>query len=689
MAKFSRWFEIGLFLFVIVIYGYAAASDAINFPGSWFTRDDAYYYFKVAQNITEGRGATFDGINPTNGYHPLWMLVCIPIFALARFDLILPLRVLLVITGILHAATAILLYRLVDKVFSRPLGILAAMGWVTNRYILTHFSMMGLETTLTAFAMVLFLYWMQEFERAGRGQTVRPGQVAVLAGAGLLVLFSRLDSVFLVLLLGLWIVFRETSMRTLLLLDILGTAVAVLGGFVFRIGVPSYYPFTNLGLGMIALALVIQTPIYFFMGLYQPTGSQATARLIRRTALGAAVSAATVALIVLGLWQAGAIEAIPLTSVVIIYPSLAILLTIAVRLLAKAFSSHKPDPNETTPMALLKSRWRTWVTESGIYYGIVGTALALYMGINKILFDTYTPVSGQIKQWWGTFDNAYGGAPKSQLAFWGISPENDFNAWRPLTTLVERWSGPLFHQTNLYYIGYNNTYMLLLILFALAGLGLLYLRRRRAVRALAHLSAVPLFAGAVAQIFNYTAQGYAGVKEWYWVSQYIILFLAVILLINVALHPFLRRIKTPQVGVVFALLVGLYLAKNYAQNMTALMPHTNRVDDHIYLDSAAFLDEHTAPGAMIGMTGGGNVGYFIHDRTIVNMDGLINSYAYFRALRAGQAAEYLEQMGLDYVFANLEIIDTNYPYRGQFEGRLGSGVRYGGKLLMRFFTSPP
>jgi hypothetical protein len=192
----------------------------------------------------------------------------------------------------------------------------------------------------------------------------------------------------------------------------------------------------------------------------------------------------------------------------------------------------------------------------------------------------------------------------------------------------------------------------------------------------------------MAQIFNYTAQGYAGVKEWYWVSQYIILFLAAILLIDAALHPLLRRIKIPQVGVVFALLVGLYLAKNYAQNMTALMPHTNRVDDHIYLDSAAFLDEHTAPGAMIGMTGGGNVGYFIHDRTIVNMDGLINSYAYFQALQAGQAAEYLEQMGLDYVFANLEIIDTNYPYRGQFEGRLGSGVRYGGKLLMRFFAFP-
>ena len=60
---------------LLSINGYAAFSDAYNLPNHWFTRDDAYYYFKVAQNISEGHGSTFDGINLTNGYHPLWMLV--------------------------------------------------------------------------------------------------------------------------------------------------------------------------------------------------------------------------------------------------------------------------------------------------------------------------------------------------------------------------------------------------------------------------------------------------------------------------------------------------------------------------------------------------------------------------------------------------------------------------------------
>ena len=109
------WFETILIVVVMSMSLYAAFSDAQNLSLRWFTRDDAYYYFKVAQNISEGYGSTFDQINPTNGYHPLWMLICIPIFSLARFDLILPLRVLLLVMSGLSAATGILLYRLVGK----------------------------------------------------------------------------------------------------------------------------------------------------------------------------------------------------------------------------------------------------------------------------------------------------------------------------------------------------------------------------------------------------------------------------------------------------------------------------------------------------------------------------------------------------------------------------------------------
>ncbi|MBI3162615.1 MAG: hypothetical protein HYZ23_08900, partial [Chloroflexi bacterium] len=167
LKRFSL-FEALLIAVILVIHLYAAFSDAYNFPNAWFTRDDAYYYFKVAQNITEGHGSTFDGINPTNGYHPLWMIVCIPIFFLARYDLILPLRVMLMVMAGFNAATAILIYRLVKKNLSHAVGMIAASFWAFNLYIHTTVYELGLETPLAAFAVVLFIYKLSQFENDWR-----------------------------------------------------------------------------------------------------------------------------------------------------------------------------------------------------------------------------------------------------------------------------------------------------------------------------------------------------------------------------------------------------------------------------------------------------------------------------------------------------------------------------------------
>src|SRR3970282_1566041 len=167
MKRFP-WFETILIVVVMSMSLYAALSDAQNLSWRWFTRDDAYYYFKVAQNISEGHGSTFDGINQTNGYHPLWMLVCIPIFALARFDLILPLRVLLLVMSGLSVVTGILLYRLIGRVFTPALGGIAALFWGFSWDVLNTLYQNGLESGIAAFFLVLLVYKLFEFEASWR-----------------------------------------------------------------------------------------------------------------------------------------------------------------------------------------------------------------------------------------------------------------------------------------------------------------------------------------------------------------------------------------------------------------------------------------------------------------------------------------------------------------------------------------
>jgi len=101
-------------------------------------------------------------------------------------------------------------------------------------------------------------------------------------------------------------------------------------------------------------------------------------------------------------------------------------------------------------------------------------------------------------------------------------------------------------------------------------------------------------------------------------------------------------------------------------------------------DIAAFLEANTEPGSIIGMTGGGNAGYFIQDRTVINMDGLINSYEYFQLLKDKQAGELLANEGLDYILANSSLLNQ-LPYKGQFASYLEwMDIRYGGKDLVRY-----
>ncbi len=39
--------------------------------------DDTFHYLKIASNIAQGCGSVFSAGEPTNGYHPLWMLVLV------------------------------------------------------------------------------------------------------------------------------------------------------------------------------------------------------------------------------------------------------------------------------------------------------------------------------------------------------------------------------------------------------------------------------------------------------------------------------------------------------------------------------------------------------------------------------------------------------------------------------------
>ena len=58
----------GITILLLMCLGYR------GFPISFF-HDDSFFYIKTAGNIAQGNGPTFDGVNITNGFHPLYILL--------------------------------------------------------------------------------------------------------------------------------------------------------------------------------------------------------------------------------------------------------------------------------------------------------------------------------------------------------------------------------------------------------------------------------------------------------------------------------------------------------------------------------------------------------------------------------------------------------------------------------------
>jgi len=682
MKRFP-WFETILIVVVMSISLYAALSDAQNLSWHWFIRDDAYYYFKVAQNISEGQGSTFDGINPTNGYHPLWMLICVPIFAFARFDLILPLRILMLVMSGLSAATAILLYRLIGRIFSAPIGAIAALYWVFSFDVLNIVYRPGLETGIAAFFIVLLVYKLYGFERSWRTNEVSPRQIATLAVIAVLTIFSRLDLVFLAGMVGLWVVFHGHLLRYYLPLDIASIIIATLLAFIIRVDLRAYYQSTDIALTMAGMGLIVKIPCAFLLGLYQRPTILNLREMLKQLFLFSLTSSVIIGAIMLASLRLGFLEGSFSRMIIPIDFALTLLLFGISRFIFIGLRTNKSFVFHTDekPLAYLRDHWKKWMTEGALYYGIVFGALGIYMVWNKLAFGTPSPVSGQVKQWWASLPGrAYGGSTRSPLSFFGINYTGEANAWNPVSRILGGWSESLYGLR----VADEWRYLIVLTLLAAVFYLVLLTNRHKGKTAITQMGIVPLLSSAWLQAPYYHAIGYAAYKEWYWVSQLVIIVLTSSLIPGL-LYKTLHRFRYRQiVAWLLAAYVGLNMGTPYWQSIQDSMPYGYWSPDAPYMDIPPLLEEHTPPGSIIGMTGGGNVGYFIHDRTIINMDGLINSYPYFQELQARQAGAYLEKLGLDYVLANPTILDQQ-PYKGQFNEYMEPlNVSYGGKQLMRY-----
>ncbi len=680
-------FEVVLIVVILALHLRAATADAYAFPNHWFARDDAYYYFKVAQNITEGRGSAFDGINITNGYHPLWMLVCIPIFALARYDLVLPLRVLLVVIAVIHAASSVMFYRLIKKHLSRAVAIAAAIFWSFNLYIHSTVYEMGLETPIAVFFVLLTITQLSKFEGEWRTKEIPPKRFALIGLFASLAMLSRLDLVFFAVLAGLWVVFRGAAIRYFLPLDIAAIFVSMTSAVLLRTGFETYNTaYASSVIEATLIALVVKIAAFYLFGLYRHPRSMPARAWLRQSLTAAIVSAGISAILYTLVVQMGLGKNFP-RSAFLFDLGITLIYIPASRLAAAWFASPGIRQSDDSPLPQLKASWKKWLTEGAAYYGVVGGILLVYLLFSQVAFGTPSPVSGQIKRWWGSMgDTAYEPPAANWSSYFGVG-SGAFDIGQPFTEGLWYFNEIL----RPYFIRgadmETERYFALLSIAVAVLLVFIVVYKRRFRQALSNLGFIPLISASVIQLLSYTATSYGGIKEWYWVSQMILLTLVSGLLLDLLLKPARRIRGLNLVLTLLAMAVGANSALRFSRFIEYAMPHGRYEPDRPLMEVVAFIEANTLPGGIIGMTGGGNVGYFIQNRTIVNMDGLINSYDYFHALQDGNAPAYLHERGMAVVFANPRLLALP-PYYGQFAPYLERFASFGGKDLLFLLEEP-
>lgn len=169
--------------------------------------DDAAYYFRIAENVSAGKGPTFDGINRTNGFQPLWLAVLVPVCAAYHGEPETMFRIFLALQIAILAAAAVLVQTLLGRFYPPHVVILSGLIFLFWVFVP---AVNGMESAILVLSLaVLFL------AAAAWGICVRSGaRRHFFFGALLgLVVLARLDTVFLPLAIGAACLARAAARR--------------------------------------------------------------------------------------------------------------------------------------------------------------------------------------------------------------------------------------------------------------------------------------------------------------------------------------------------------------------------------------------------------------------------------------------------------------------------------------------
>jgi hypothetical protein len=195
--------------------------------------DGAGYYLQIASNAAHGKWLTFDGVNPTNGFHPMWMIVLVPLFKAVETTPESYFR----LAGIMVVGFLALASFLFHRALLRVLHPLAASVAGACFLVFAFANINLMESAIFLFFFACLLLLGLGSVASDRMTSARAFCFGLLLGG---VILCRLDAAFLALALGgagLLQISREVEKRgplRVLALVVLGACLVVLPYLLFN-----------------------------------------------------------------------------------------------------------------------------------------------------------------------------------------------------------------------------------------------------------------------------------------------------------------------------------------------------------------------------------------------------------------------------------------------------------------------
>jgi len=251
------------------------------------------------------------------------------------------------------------------------------------------------------------------------------------------------------------------------------------------------------------------------------------------------------------------------------------------------------------------------------------------MLFNRFYAGSAMPISGTIKRWWGLLPNTVYGTPTKTLdgVIQGFfSPSSKNGPWSLLLQPIDSLAGSISQLFPSHAQADLKSILFILLLLVLAGMVIWLVRRQAdwAGKVADRFGLLPFFAGCFVSIISYKATGYLHAKYWYWIAETVFLVFAGGILVECIFREIRQRMNNNKLPSRLSQLACFFIFLTFSVNIWQLCRWDVGMNaPHPYLVETEQIEKNTRPGSVIGMTGGGVTAYFIHDRTVVNLDGLI------------------------------------------------------------------